>query len=171
MKTIKHNQSFFIFCVPVSLLLYLLDSTGIMTLKIGTAHPVLLIPFLVAVAMAAREWVGLCFGAWIGVLLDITGAECYFFNFLILLFLGCACGLMCSYLVNDNIYSAMLLSFGISIFYFAAKWLLFFVIGGKADAFKYLISYSLPSAAYTALFIIPFYYLVKFISKKTCYFD
>lgn len=169
MKTIKHNSSFFAFISVTALLLYLLDSTGIMTLRIGSAHPILLIPFLVATAMAAREWVGLLFGALFGILLDITAADSFCFNLILLLLIGCVCGLLCSFVVNDNIFAAILLSLCSGLFYYLVKWLWFYVFAGQTGALNYLISYALPSAAYTALFIIPFYYLVKFVSKKTYY--
>ncbi len=169
MKTIKHSSSFFTFVSVFGFMLYLLDSTGVMTLKIGTAHPVLLIPFLVATAMAAREWVGLLFGAIFGIMLDITAASSFCFNLVILLLIGCICGLLCSYVVNDNIFSAIVLSLSAGLFYFLAKWLWFYIFSGRGEALNYLITYALPSAAYTALFILPFYYLVKFVSKKTYY--
>lgn len=169
MKTIKHSASFFTFVSIFALILYLLDTTGLLTLKIGTAHPLLLIPFLVAVSMTAREWVGLVFGALFGVMLDITAANSFCFNLVIMLIIGCVCGLLCSFVVNDNIYSSILLSLAAGLFYFVVKWLWFYVFSGRGEAFNYFITYALPSAAYTALFILPFYYLVKFVSKKTYY--
>lgn len=169
MKTKKHSPVFFVFVSLSAIILYLLDSTGIMTLKIGTAHPILLIPLLVAVSMTAREWIGLVFGAFFGILLDVSAADGFCFNLMIMLCIGTACGLLCSYVMNEHIYSAVVLSVCSALFYFLAKWLRFYVIGSKGDTLNYLITYSLPSAAYTALFILPFYYFVKSVSKRTHY--
>lgn len=171
MKVKRHNQVFFAFSMPMAFLLYLLDSTGVITFKVGTAHPILLIPFLVAIAMATREWIGLYFGAALGLFLDITSADGYIFNFIMLILIGCICGLFSSHLVNDNIYSATALSFASCIFYFAAKWLIFFVFTGRGESLNYLITYALPSAAYSALFIVPFYYIIRAISRKTSYYN
>ena len=71
--------------------------------------------------------------------------------------------------VNDNIYSALALSFFASISYFSLKWVCFCLIPAHRDVWGYLLKYALPSAIYTALFVIPFYYLIKYISKKTHY--
>ncbi len=169
MKQIKHTSVFYTVISVATLLLYLLDSTEILTLKIGNAHPMLFIPLLVAVAMMAREWVGLVFGCVMGVLLDITAAGSYCFNLILFTLIGCVCGLFCSYLVNNNIYSALTLSVCSSLFYFIIKWLVFFVFRGNDDALMYLVNHTLISAIYSALFIIPFYYIVRFISKKTNY--
>ncbi len=167
MKTVKHTSTFYIVIAVLGILLYLLDSTGIFTLAIGTAHPLLLLALLVAVAMNAREWAGLVFGALFGILLDITTANSYCFNLITLAIIGCICGLICSYFINNNIYSALVLSLLTSVAYFTLKWLLFTV--PNRGSFSYFINHSLISAAYTALFIIPFYYLVRFLSKKTNY--
>ena len=151
------------------ILFYLLDSTEILTLKIGTAHPILLIPLLVSVSMAAREWVGLIFGGFIGILLDVTAADTYCFNLIMFTLIGCICGLLCSYFVNDNIYSALVLSVCSSLAYFTVKWLVFFVFDGNTDVFQFLVNHSFLSAIYTSLFIVPFYYAIHFISKRTNY--
>ena len=169
MKHTKHTFIFYTFISVIALLLYILDSTGILTFKIGNTHPILLIPLLVAVSMAAREWVGLVFGGLLGILLDITSADSYCFNLILLSFIGCACGLFCSYVINNNIYSALILSLSSAFIYFTLKWLVFYVFDGNRDVFIFFVNYTLISAIYTALFIIPFYYLIRFISSKTNY--
>lgn len=166
MKTAKHNQSFYLFAALLAFLLYLLDSTGLMTLRIATAHPLLLLPLTVAVAMRAREWAGLEFGGFLGILLDITAADSFCFNLVSLALIGCICGLLSSYYVNNNIYSALVLSLCSSLAYFTAKWLVFYVFSGRNSVFEYFVNYSLMSAIYTSLFILPFYYLVRFMSKR-----
>ena len=169
MKQIKHTSLFYTIVAVAIIIFYLLDSTEILTLKIGTAHPILLIPLLISVSMAAREWVGLVFGGLIGILLDITAADTYCFNLVAFALIGCVCGLLCSYFVNDNIYSALVLSVCSSLAYFTVKWLVFFVFDGNADALQFFVNHSLLSAIYTSLFIVPFYYAIHFISKKTNY--
>ncbi len=171
MKTIKHSSTFFIIVALSGFFLFLLDSTSILTLKIGNAHPILLIPLLVATAMAAREWIGLIFGACFGILLDTVGAETLCFNMIMLTLIGCICGLLCSYYVNDNIYAAVTLSFFSNLFYFVLRWFFFYVCAGRDEVFSYLWRYCLPSVFYNTLYIIPFYLLIKHISKRTSYFD
>lgn len=171
MKKIKHNQNFFAVIGIGAVLLYLLSSTGILTLEIKNATPLLLLPLIVSVAMAAREWVGLVFGGFCGIMLDITAAQSYFFNFLTLAVIGCACGLVCSYLVNNNFYSALLLSLSSSASYFIIHWLVFFLIPARSDSLVFLLNYSLPSAVYTSLFIVPFYFAVRFLSRRTSYIE
>ena len=169
MKTVKHTLTFYISVFSLALALFVFDSTGILTLNLGTLHPLTLIPLLVAVGLTAREWAGLMLGTLFGVLLDITASGSYFFNLITLAVIGCVCGLLSSYRVNDNIYSALALSLFASISYFSLKWVCFCLIPAHRDVWGYLLKYALPSAIYTALFVIPFYYLIKYISKKTHY--
>ncbi len=171
MKTIKHSSTFFIITSVLGFLLFLLDSTGILSLRIGNAQPLYLLPLLVAVAMAGREWVGLIFGACFGILLDTIGAETFSFNMIVLTVIGCTCGLLCSYYVNDNIFAACVLSFFSHLCYFTLRWFFFYVCAGKAEALSYFALYCIPTVIYSSLFIIPFYYLIKFISKKTSYYS
>lgn len=171
MKTIKHTSSFYIWASVLGFLLFLLDSTSMLSLRIGNAKPQLLIPLLIAVAMAAKEWIGLIFGASFGILLDTIGAETLSFNMIMLTVIGCGCGLLCAHFVNDNIFAALTLSFFANLFYFFVRWFFFYVCADKGEVFSYLWRYVVPTVIYNALFIIPFYLLMKYISKRTCYFN
>ena len=171
MKTIKHTSTFFIWVSAIGFALFLFDSTGILTLRMGDARPILLIPLLLADAMAAREWIGLIYGAVFGILLDTTGYESFCFNMIMLVIIGCLCGLLCSFYVNDNIYAAIVLSFIANLFYFVVRWFFFFVCAGRGESLIYFTRYSFPTIIYNTVFIVPFYFLIKYISKKTSYFD
>ncbi len=171
MKTIKHTSTFFIITSGIALFLFLLDSTGILIPRFGRATALLLLPLLTAIAMAAREWIGLLFGMGFGLLLDTVGSEALCFNTIMLFIIGCLCGLLCSYFVNDNIFAAIVLSFFSNLFYFVVRWLIFYVAAGRPQVFDYLWRYCIPTIIYNTIFIIPFYYLIKYISKKTSYYD
>ena len=171
MKSIKHTSTFFIWVSVIAFFLFLLESTGIVSFSMGRANPIILIPLLVAVSMAAREWIGLIFGAVFGILLDTVGYEKFCFNMIMLVIIGCLCGLLCSFYVNDNIYAAVVLFFFANLFYFTVRWFFFFVCAGKGEALTYFTKYCFPSIIYSTVLIVPFYFLIKYISKKTSYFD
>ena len=169
MKTVKHTGAFYAWVISIGLALYLLDSASILTFRLFSLHPILLIPLLVSVAMTAREWAGLTVGAFFGILLDITAAGSYFFNLIVFSLIGCICGLLSAYRVNNNIYSAALLSLLSSVGYFSARWAVFCLFEGHGDTAQYFWRYSLPQAIYSALFIFAFYFLIRYISKRTHY--
>lgn len=169
MKVVKHTAGFYAWVISIGIALYLLDSANILTFKLFSIHPLLLIPLLVSVAMNAREWAGLTIGTFFGILLDITATGSYCFNLITFSIIGCVCGLLSSYRVNNNIYSAALLSLLSSVGYFSAHWFVFCFLLGHGDTAEYFWRYSLPQSIYSALFIFAFYFLIKYISKRTHY--
>jgi len=53
------------------------------------------------------------------------------------------------------------MSFLVSLGYFFLKYLIFFVFRSVAVNYDYFMLYLIPSVVYTAVFIIPFYFLEK----------
>ncbi|MBR3594062.1 MAG: rod shape-determining protein MreD [Clostridia bacterium] len=171
MKTKKHTSTFYVWVSVIGFLLFTFDSTGLAPLNIGNARPLLLLPLLVAVAMAGREWIGLLFGAVFGILLDTIGAETLCFNMIALFIIGTVCGLLCAHYVNDNVYSAVALCFFSNLFYYVARWFFFYVCAGREEVFSYFFRYCVPTILYNTVFIIPFYFLLRYLSRRTSYYD
>ncbi len=145
--------------------LFLLRYSGIAILNIGQATPIIIIPLIVAISIFFGEFNGFLAGLFAGILMDtqIIGSSC--FNVFVLMLLGLLCGLCSTYLLNKNLKSAICLSLGSSFIYFLLRYLILFAFKGTLFNFDYFISYFFPSVIYTSLFILPWYYFEKFLSK------
>lgn len=146
--------------------LLILQRTPGLSLKIGTATPVLLIPMIVAVACFLREWTGFWFGLVCGIALDVfvEGSRC--FHTVSFLLIGTLAGLLYHYIFNRNIKSAIIGGVIFSFMFCILRWLYLCVFKGDSSALIMLARYEVPSALYTSLFIIPFFYYTRWLSKR-----
>lgn len=127
----------------------------------------ILIPLVVSVAMFERSMTGLFFGAFAGILWDFALVRGDGYFAVMLAAVGFFSGAAVTYVVRNNIYSALVLG-GISVLFSnTGYWLLFIVRKGYEGAFGVLWSYYLPSALYTMAYIFLYYYFVKYIVKIT----
>ncbi len=146
------------------LILFFMHYGGI-TFAIGRAIPIILIPLVLSVAVCYGENLGLLAGFFAGTLMDSAASETSLFNTLFMV-IGCTvCGILSSRVLNRNLKSAICLSGGLSFGYFFVKYLVFFAFNGTAANYDYFVSYLIPSAVYTAIWIIPFYFLQKKLSS------
>ncbi len=150
--------------VALFFLFYLITYTGLFPLKIGNAAPAPLIPLTVCVAFFFDEWKGFIAGVITGIAMDAVASEAVCFNTFIMLIIGLACGLLVTHYLNRNVYTIGVLSITSSLIYFGARWLLQ-SHSSAASAANSLLFYALPSAVYSALFIIPFYFLGLLINR------
>ncbi len=142
-------------------LLYLLRYSGLMTLAIGQAVPITLLPLTVSIAVFFGEWYGAAAGFCAGALMDtsMSGSSC--FNTLTVMLIGLIAGILSSYFLNKNIRSAAVLSLGTAFLYLITRQIFFYSFKGISIGADYYALYFIPTAVYTALFIIPFYFLEK----------
>ena len=149
--------------------IFILQRIEPFSLKIGTAVPVLLIPAVMVIACFLREWSGFISGLLCGIALDtVTNGIGSFntFNTIALMLLGAAVGLTFRFLLNRNIKAMIIISVLGSLLFFLLKWLFLDLFGGDPSAYGLLIRYHLPSAIYTSLFAIPFFYYARHLCKK-----
>ena len=163
----KQNSGYlkiFLYAV-LFLLCHLFTYNPFSTLKIGNAVPFMMIAAVITVSFYYGEWWGFTAGIISGAFADAVTSNSFCFNAIFLLFVGTAAGLLLKQYLNHNIFSALTLS-GVScgIFFFI-KGLYFMADYGAIQGFEYLLLHSLPSAVYSALFIIPFYYIGKLLNK------
>ncbi len=145
----------------ILILLFILRYSGLATLAIGQAVPITIIPFVVALSIFWGEWSGATAGFIAGALMDgvMSGSSC--FNTLAIMLIGLICGLLASYYMNKNIHSAACLSLGAAFVYLFARLTFFYSFKGISVGTEYYSSYFIPTVFYTAVFIIPFYFLEK----------
>ena len=150
--------------IALFLLLYLITYSDLVNLRIGNAMPLPLIAPVIAVGYFYGEWIGFTAGVLCGIFVDAVSSGVTCFNTLILLFIGCATGVLIKYYLNKNILTILTMSLVFCLLYFALKWLIV-VPSGSSSGFGYFLFYALPSAIYSAAFIIPCYYLGLLIKK------
>ncbi len=152
--------SFFINILAI-ILLFVLRYSGLATLGIGQAVPVTLIPFVTAIALFYGEWYGAAAGFFAGALMDSVTTASSCFNTLAVMLIGLICGILSSYYLNKNFQAAACVSLGASFAYLFARLLFFYSFKGISTGAEYYSLYFIPTVFYTALFIIPFYFLEK----------
>lgn len=136
------------------------------SLKLGTALPLLLLPAVIVIACFLREWTGFWAGFLCGIALDTVtnGTQC--FNTITLMVFGVSVGLLFRFLLNRNIKAIIIVSVLGSCLFFILKWLFLDLLTGDPSAVTLLLKYHIPSAIYTSLFAIPFFYYLKWLCKK-----
>ena len=153
--------------ILIFLVLMLFNSTDIMPIALWGAKPFLPLAFLVAFCMFYEEIPSVLTGLLVGTLLDGFSATPVCFNSIILIIIGLFTAITVHYFFNNNIRSAIALCIICSLFYFTARWIFPYMFSvSQAESLIYLFRYDFPSAIYTTVFIVPFYYLEKLINKK-----
>lgn len=147
-------------------LLLIMQKTSGLSLTMGTATPVLLVPMVVAVSCFLREWTGFLFGLFCGIGMDIfsSGSRC--FNTIAMILVGAFAGLLYHYIFNRNLKSVIIGSVIFSFGFCFIRWVYLCLFAGDGSAFLMLIRYEIPSALYTSVFILPFYYFTKHLANR-----
>ncbi len=152
------------------LLILLLAAWGLQSapsnfLSVFALRPVLVLGLTACVGMIYGELIGGVFGFGAGLLMEIDAAPSVGFHLLVLTALGILCGLAVRHLLMNNIPASFTLLLSVCVLYFTLYWLLYKVILG-ADGFYYWIRFSLPSAAFTALWGCGFYGVLRLLHHK-----
>ena len=162
----KSHPFITIFTILIFFGITILDSAKSFDISIKTATPFLLLPMLLAFAVFNSTTKSAVSGLILGACADSVASGSYCFNTIILLVIGTAACLCANNLFNKNIRATIVLSFVFSVIYYFAQWVIFHAIGHTSKAaLEYLFSFSLPSAIYTSLFIIPFYFIFRHFDK------
>lgn len=130
------------------------------------AHAFLLIPLVVCIAMFERDLAATLMGVFAGAIWDVSAAWGDGFNAIFLMITATAVGLLINYLMRNNLSSALLLG-GVSIgIYIIVHWFFFVICRGIDGGFKLLLTFYLPSAIYTLVFVPIFYIVMRTFLQK-----
>ena len=101
-----------------------------------------------------------------GIVTDSVSTEGYCFNTICFLILGLSANLLAEYVFNRNLKATVTLCFILTFIYYLAYWVIFsaFVLS-SSESMRYLLQWCLPSALYTALLTIPFYFIFEKFRK------
>ena len=131
------------------------------------ARAFLLIPLAVCISMFEKSMGGLSFGVLAGILWDAATVRGDGFYAIMLAVAGYTAGAGIAYLMRNNIFSAIILSAGASLFVSTGYWFIFIFLKGYEGAWNILFDFYIPSAVYSLAFTALYYYLVKMIVKAT----
>lgn len=145
----------------------LFQYNGIFDIKIASANPMLPLALTVACCMFSSELTSIFTGLTVGIFIDSVSSTPIGFNAIVFMLLTLAVSMTAKHLFNNNIFAAVTLGFLSSAVYFIIRWLFCYAFSlSLTESLTYLMRFALPSALYTAIFIIPFYFLEKFLYNK-----
>ena len=164
MHNINRRKILTIHIVVFSLVI-LFHISNIASLRIGTATPLLILPLLTAFSIFNSPAKSVVMGFIAGAALDSISLS-FGFNTVCLMILSLAVCLAANNLFNKNIGAAFTLTLLASAVYKILWWFFnyFFVLDIK-ESFALLLQYVLPSALYSAVFILPLFYIYKWLNK------
>ena len=163
----KGKLVFSIINICVFFLLFFLHYCNFFSIKIVNANPFVPLAFLIAISMFCSESTAFFAGLTFGIIVDTDAATHFGFNSITFMIIGLATAFTVHYLFNNNIRSCIMLSLICCSFYFIVRWLVFYAFtAGFGYSLNYLLTITLPSIAYTTVFVIPFYFFEKFLRKK-----
>ena len=167
MKDRKRNFRIFIINFLLFIFLILFHYSGA-SIKIFGANPLTPLALLISIVMFSGELSGVLTGIAVGIVLDGVAMTPPGFNTVVFMGLSFLAVLISHYLFNRNLKSALVLCFVCSLVYFFLRWLFVFAFSTDvADGLDYLIKTAFGSSVYTAVSVIPFFYLQKYIFKTS----
>lgn len=129
-------------------------------------HSCLLIPATVCIAMFEREFSGLFFGLIAGMMLETVSPDSVCFYSVMFTLIGFTSGLLITYLMRNNLVTALIFTFVFSLLLNSLYCLFFYVFDGIEISFVFYLKYYFASAVYTTIFTPIFYFLVRLTVKK-----
>lgn len=153
-----------IFCVFIILAVFIQNTAWHLPVP-DAARVLAVIPLSVCISMFEREIASALFGAFAGVLWDISSGVDGF-NALVIMILCAVCSLLVSRIMRNNIVTSLVLCAG-AAFCYELLYIPVFILSANGGApFGALICFYLPSLASTVIATVPIYYAVRAISVK-----
>ncbi len=155
-KRTYHTRIFYVVIILVSALL---QNTPHLFPTIMGCHAWLLLPVVVCISMFEKNWTCALFAILAGAFWDAASGWGDGFYALFFLITSTAICLLLTYLMRNNLGSALLLGGTETVLYIVIYWLIFVVARKEPGAGMLFVTFYLPSAAYTFLFM-PVYYII-----------
>ena len=148
----------------LTLFVWICQSTGLVTFKIGNAVPQFTMIFTLLAGFYFRAYHGALFGFVFGALTDVYSSSLAF-NTVALSVLGFTSGMLVTHLFNRNLAAVAVISVAGSFVYFFVKWLIFYAFNDPVSGYV-LAHYVLTSAISTAVFGLLTYFAINPFYKK-----
>lgn len=158
----KHHPFIFIINILLFFSVIILEDNGVVDFSIKNATPLFVLPLLCAFSMFENFEHSIVAGLLSGILLDGVTMGSFCFNAIVFVFLSAFVNLSSNSLFNKNLKASIAVSIIVCFSYFVIYWLCFMNFGvGIKNSLIYLLEYAMPSALYSAIFVIPFYFLYR----------
>lgn len=144
----------------------MLQNTAHLFPTIFGARAFLLIPVVVCISMFEKDVTAALFGAFAGMLWDMTSAVNDGFNTIFLMLIGSICGILVNFIMRNNMVTAMLLSSGALLLYSLSYWLIFVIARGVEGGASMFLTFFLPCSVYTLVFTPLIYLIIRLFMKK-----
>lgn len=125
-----------------------------------------LVSAVVCIAMFEREMTGMFFGLFAGLLWDSAASTHGHLHAVLLTVIAFACSALITHLFRNNFITATLFTGGALLIYNIICIIRDLVIGSHMDAAYTILTFYIPSGAYSLLFVAVFYFLVRAAEKK-----
>lgn len=133
---------------------------------IASVMPLIVIPCVITIAMFEGETAGAAFGISGGLLWDIENWRAFGFNAFFLMLMCIFVALLIQNLFRNTIVSGILFCACAAFIQQVVTWFFFIYLAGSEQFLVSLFRIILPTVAYTVLFELLFYYLIRYINKK-----
>ena len=133
---------------------------------ITSVMPLIVIPCVITIAMFEGETAGAAFGIFGGLLWDIENGRVFGFNAFFLMLMCVLVSLLIQNLFRNTIVSCVLFCACAAFIQQVVTWFFFVYLAGSEQFLVSLFRIILPTVAYTVLFELLFYFLIKYINKK-----
>ncbi|MBQ8202686.1 MAG: rod shape-determining protein MreD [Clostridia bacterium] len=160
-----------LFAIWVNFLIFVIlafaHNTGFRPFSIGSANPFSVFALLIAFSMFATEWSSCFTGLFLGIFMDSASANGSIFYTAVFFLAALFVSVTSRYFFNNNIRAAIVICLICSLLLFGTRWLIFYAFNMSVnDSMSFLLRSALPSAVYTTVFIIPFYYFERLLFKQ-----
>lgn len=148
----------------VGLVLFFVQSVPNPPIAINGITPNMLAALTLAVAFFFGEKTGGFYGLFAGMLLDMYSAGGVPLNALLLMTMGCICGLLARHFFSNNLAAALLCCFAFLLIYITVCSLIF-RNGNSFSVGEIFASRVIPGTLYSLCFFVPWYFLCKKLSR------
>lgn len=150
----------------LAVLTVFLQYNPIFNIKISNAYPLLPLGLVIGISIFSSELEATLYGVIIGIFVDAASASAFGFNTILFTAIAFFVAFISRYLFNNNIRATLVLGFVFSLAYFILKLLFVYNLSTLYEAFDYIVKFAFPSAIYTTVFTVIFFYVEKKINKK-----
>jgi rod shape-determining protein MreD len=133
---------------------------------IAGVMPLLIIPCVIAISMFEGETPGAVFGILGGLIWDIESGRAFGYNALFLMIMCIAAALLIQNLFRNTIASAFIFCICAVALHEFITWFFFIYLTGDERFVFAFLRIILPTAAYTVIFVLPIYFLVRRVSRR-----
>ncbi|MBQ8574849.1 MAG: hypothetical protein IJ447_02240 [Clostridia bacterium] len=150
----------------LAMLTFAFQNTGGLFPAPFDVHAMLLIPLTICIAMFEREFAGIFFGLFSGVMLDAFSSQSAVFNSLFFTVIGFVAGSLITYLMRNNLLCATIMTSVAAFIYTALLFLVYTDFEAIASPLFTYFRYYFTSALYTVVLTPVYYLLVRAVSKQ-----